>query len=111
MWFGVDMIVLGMALCAMVFTYVNAYPNAKYLQYGFAEQIKDMIQPIIMSVIMSVCVYMMSFININRTILLFVQIVVGMLIYVLLSLITKNKEFNYIKAATLKFLAGNEDRV
>lgn len=97
MWISVNAIVVGMAICTTIFTFVNAYPNIKLLNYGIKEQMNDILPSIGLSLVMVVCVYSMQIIPMNDVLTLIVQGVVGAIVYIALSIATKNKEFSYIK--------------
>lgn len=90
-------IAVNMAVLTTLFTFINAFPNIKYLNYSFIEQIKDIAPPIAMSTIMAVAVYylgqMLSFPDYFD---LLIQIVVGISIYATLSILTKNAEMKFI---------------
>lgn len=90
-------IAVNMAVLTTLFTFINAFPNIKYLNYSFIEQMKDIAPPIAMSTIMAVSVYclgqMLSFPDYFD---LLIQIVVGISIYVTLSILTKNAEMKFI---------------
>lgn len=90
-------IAVNMAVLTTLFTFINAFPNIKYLNYSLIEQIKDIAPPIAMSTIMAVAVYylgqMLSFPDYFD---LLIQIVVGISIYATLSILTKNAEMKFI---------------
>jgi len=96
MWISVNAIVIGMAVCTTLFTLVNSYPNVKLLNYNIKEQFSDILPNIGMSLVMFVCVYLVGLIPMNVTLTLFVQIIIGAIVYIILSIITKNKEFFFI---------------
>lgn len=96
MWISVDAIVIGMAVCTTLFTFVNAYPNIRLINYKFKEQMSDILPSIVMSIVMFVCVYAIGFIPINDIFILLIQVFVGAFIYISLSIFTHNKEFAYI---------------
>lgn len=96
MWFGVPAIVVGMAVCATLFTVFNAYPNIKLIDYTFKEQLMDILPSISMSTIMFVIVSVLQYLPINDLPLLILQIFTGAIVYIVLSAMTKNKEFNYL---------------
>lgn len=90
-------IAVNMAVLTTLFTFINAFPNIKYLNYSFIEQIKDIAPPIVMSTIMGVSVYFLGqMLTFSDYFNLLVQIVVGISIYVTLSLLTKNAEMKFI---------------
>lgn len=97
MWFGVTAIVVGMAAMTTLFVFVNAFPNIKILNYSIKEQLSDVFPPIIMSVIMFVLVLLVGLLPINNILVLCIQIVSGIIIYLILSFFTKNSEFLFIK--------------
>ena len=92
MWISVDAMVIGMAVCATAFTFVNAYPNIKLLNYGIKEQMADILPPIVMSLIMGAAVLGVGLIPMPLIVKLIVQVAVGIAVYFGLALLTKNKE-------------------
>ncbi len=97
MWISVEAIVIGMTICTTLFTFVNAYPNSKLLNYKIKEQVRDIFPSVLMSVIMFVCVYVVQFIPMNEWLTLFVQIIVGITVYLIMLVVSKNNEFAYLK--------------
>ncbi len=92
---SVTAIVISMAVLSVLFVFINGYPNIKLIGYTFKEQISDFIRPLLMSIIMMICVLLIGNLNINKILLLGIQVVVGGSIYAFLSIITKNSEFKY----------------
>lgn len=97
MWISVEAIVIGMAVCATLFIFVNAYPNIKLINYSFKEQLMDILPSLLMSLVMFICVVMLQNIPLNEWLVFLVQILTGIVVYLILSIATKNKEFLYIK--------------
>lgn len=97
MWISVEAIVISMAIMSTLFVFVNAYPNIKLLNYSIKEQLSDILPNVGMSLVMFICVYAVKFISSNNLITLIIQIAVGAVVYIALSVITKNNEFNLIK--------------
>lgn len=93
---SVEAIVISMAVLTTAFTFVNTYPNIKFLGYTLKEQLRDILPSVGMATIMCVIVYMIGCINIERIYLFVLQILCGIVVYILLSIVTKNKEFEYI---------------
>lgn len=83
-------------ITSIISTFINAYPNKKLLNYSYLEQIKDISGSFIISIIMLVAIYVMNYIKINIYLLLMMQIIIGVLIYIGISYLTKNESFNYI---------------
>lgn len=95
-WISVEAIVISMALQSVLFSFINAYPNKKLLNYGIKEQIIDVAGPIWMSLLMMLAVSFVGKLQIPLIPLLCVQVLCGAVVYLILSIITKNSEFNYI---------------
>lgn len=99
---SVSAIVIGMAACSISFIFVNAFPNIKLINYSIKEQLGDLLPNLLISFAMAFSVYCIGRIQINVYILLLVQIVSGVIIYVLLSASFKIDEFYYIKNLLLE---------
>ena len=106
MWISVEAIVAAMALTATFFVVVNAYPTSKLLKYSVKEQMADIMPNVGMAVIMFICAYAVQLLPLGNALTLMLQIVVGIVVYVTLSLVTKNKEFIYIKDKCVNVIAS-----
>ena len=95
MWISVDAIVISMAVLTTLFTFLNAYPNNKLLDYSFKQQMVDILPSLVMSIIMAAVVYLFGKIPMNIYVSFGLQIILGIVIYFVLSLITKNSELKY----------------
>ena len=95
-WFGPIAIALGLLVSSLISIFINAFPNRKLLGYSYFEQIKDIFPNILTAAFMGVIVWCVGFIPINYIALLFIQIVVGIIVYILISALLKNKTFEYL---------------
>ena len=94
---SVTAIAINMAVLTTLFTYVNAYPNIKLLNYTFKEQMNDILPPIGMSVFMAVIVFLIGkCLVLPDWILLIIQILSGSIIYTTIAFVSKNPEMLYI---------------
>lgn len=93
---GVAAIVLNMTMLNILFVFINALPNVKLLNYKFNEQMKDILPNLLKSLVMGALVYSMNFINLSEIVLLCLQVVAGVLVYIILSIVTNSREFSYI---------------
>lgn len=96
--FGVMAIAMSMLVGAVINAVVDAIPNKKLLGYGVGKQIVDVLPSLLLSAVMFACVYPLAVLPLNHILVLAIQIVVGIAVYVLLSLITKNESMRYILA-------------
>lgn len=96
-WISVDAIVINMAVLTILFTFINANPNRRLLKYSYKEQVSDIMPAIIMSVTMYLVITLINnIIIVSDYITIIIDCVIGAIIYIVLSIITKNKEFKYI---------------
>lgn len=84
------------AVTALLSSFVNAFPNKSLIGYSYFDQMKDIMPSFIMASIMFTAVYFIGKIGLNNILTLVIQIVSGVGIYLLLSLITKNRPFGVI---------------
>jgi O-antigen/teichoic acid export membrane protein len=93
---SVEAVVVGMAICTTLFTVVNAFPNAHLLNYSFKDQIKDLIPSLSIALIMFLITLLIGKLPFGSFWVMVIQIVSGTIIYAILSVVTKNKEFHYL---------------
>ena len=90
-------IAVAVAVISPLGAFVNAYPNKKLLNYGYLEQMRDILPSFTLSVAMGIGVYVLSKIIIMPTILLLaVLTMLGMLFYLLSAKLLKLECFEYI---------------
>ena len=74
------------------------------INYSFKEQMIDILPALIMSMIMIIGVYLFSLIKLPLIISFLLQIFTGVVIYLVLSIITKNQELKFLFAKIKKIL-------
>lgn len=75
---------------------INSWPNRYLLKYSYIDQIKDILPNIVMALIMGVFVYFINYLNLSILVSLILQIVLGGIIYMVLSIFTRNDSFSYL---------------
>lgn len=94
--------VIAIALAAITQSFfalgVNTYPNRKLLNYNYSEQISDTLPAICMSILMGIGVYIIGNVLcvVNDFMLLIIQIIMGILLYVMIMYIFKRDDLKYI---------------
>lgn len=83
-------------LCSLVATIVNIYPNRKLLGYGYWQLIKDVAPNFLPALIMCGVVYAMNWLPIHAALLMFLQVLVGALIYFGLTFLFRNENLKYV---------------
>lgn len=103
MWYGVFWIAVSAMFTTVISAFINAFPNKKILDYGYKEQIKDIGPVFILGIIMGIAVYLFGFLSMNVYLLLTIQILVGIVIYVVGSYLFKMEAFYFILNYLKKF--------
>ena len=104
---GMILLVITMNISVMAMAYsllisglisqvINSWPNRYLLKYSYIDQIKDILPNILMALIMGVFVYFISYLNLYVLVSLILQIAFGGIIYLVLSIFTKNDSFTYL---------------
>jgi len=83
---------------------INSWPNKKLLNYAYLEQLRDILPNILLSAAMGLIVYAVEFIGLNKYLTLFVQILLGVVIYLLGSKIFKLDSFDYLLSIVKRIL-------
>ena len=96
MFYGIYAIALGGLVSGLVNIGINSYPNKKILNYGFAEQLKDIAPSFFLAILMAGFVYTLNYININMYALLISQVLIGGVFYILLAYLLKLECFVYL---------------
>lgn len=109
LWFGVMWIALGVLIGNFVSVVVNSWPNKKLLGYTIRQQIMDVLPTLLLNVIMGCCVYSITFFDLNNLITLIIQIPLGIAIYIIGAIISKNDSFVYC-VGIIKDLFGRKTK-
>ena len=104
--FGTLAIAEGLIITSIASIFINAFPNVKLLGYSFKEQLSDLLSPFILSVIMAAVIFPVSKTELNDIAVILIQIVCGAVVYLIGSIISKQKGFLYI----LSFLKKKETK-
>lgn len=94
--YGAFAIAIGVLISGVLASFINGYPNKKILDYGYVEQMKDVLPSLILSLIMGITIMILSKFNLSDLSLILSQILVGIVIYLGLSYSLKLECFMYI---------------
>ena len=85
----------------------NVYPVKKYIGFNFKMHLQDALPSLMSAIVMATVVICVGFLVENTLIALIMQVFIGGVVYVALSIITKNESFGYLKElVTCKFKRG-----
>ena len=96
MWFGVMAMAYSLLVSSVLSQIINSWPNIKLLNYGYLEQLKDIIPSIALAVLMGFCVNLVSLLNLSNIVTLLIQIPLGAVIYIITSELLHLESFNYL---------------
>ena len=85
----------------------NMFPNKRILKYPIRQQFTDVGNNIIMSIIMASVVYVVGLLSLNIYLLVFLQVAIGITLYWLMSVISHNENYYYLKDMFIKNLRRN----
>lgn len=109
-WFGVMIMAYGLLLSTVISSFINAFPNKKLLNYSYFEQLKDIIPSILLSAVMGTAVYCIKFIGLSSVLTLVIQIPLGVVIYVVGSIVFKFESFHYILASLKRLFSRDKKK-
>ncbi|MBQ7352539.1 MAG: GNAT family N-acetyltransferase [Clostridia bacterium] len=91
-------------ITTLISCFINAFPNKKLINYSYLEQMKDILPSLLLAGAMFGATYAISFIAMNSFLMLAIQIVTGVMVYVLGSAIFRLKGFVFCKTMLISFL-------
>lgn len=96
--FARDPVVLALATVVntVIALAVNTAPNRKLIGYRYRAQLADILPNLLIAAVMGVAVYFMAMLPLPSVLVLCLQCVTGGVLYVLLSVITANKNFYFL---------------
>ena len=94
---SVLVIIWGALITEVFCTLVNVPINKRLIKYGYREQALDILKPIVYTGTMIVAIKLFALIPMNRIVSFILQIMIGVIVYLLLSVLTKDKTFYYVK--------------
>lgn len=112
---GITLLLLTMRISVMAMAFsliissvfsqiINSWPNWKLLDYNYFEQLRDILPPIIIALLMGVVVYFVGLLQLPTIIVIFIQIITGAAIYIGVSLGLHLEEFEYLFGMIKSFL-------
>ena len=93
---GVMVMAYSLLISSFASQLINSWPNRKLLNYHYSEQIKDILPAILLSLFMSAVVWCCGFLPFGTVVILLLQIVVGIFIYIVGSVVFRIDSFGYM---------------
>lgn len=95
-------VVIAAIIIEVVAILVNVPSNIKLLDYHFGEQLKDILPNLAISLIAGIVSYLGTYLELNYALTMLIQGFVFVLIYLVISIITKNRSLEYAKTLVYK---------
>lgn len=76
--------------------FINAYPNKKLIDYSYFEQMKDILPSFLIAIIMCGVVLSVQLLHMGTVVTLFVQIIIGVVLYITLSAVFRLEPFRML---------------
>lgn len=96
MWISVEAMAYSLLVSSVLSQIINSFPNKKLLGYSYIEQMKDIAPQILAAALMGMVVYFVGYIALPDILLLIIQIVTGIAVYLLLSVVFALPGYRYI---------------
>ncbi len=109
MWHGVFAITLSLLVSDIICQVINSWPNRKLINYGYFEQLKDILPSIIMAWVMGGIVYCVNFLGLSDIITLLIQVPLGVVIYALGAKLFRMESFDYL-LDVIKSIIGKKEK-
>lgn len=102
--FGVFWIAFSLVFFYFISMVINIAPNRKILNYGYWAQCMDFMKNLFPALIMGACIYPVSLIGMEPIFVLIVQAVLGVFLYLGISVVTKNESYRMTLRFVKKYL-------
>lgn len=101
--YGILWIAISMVVTSIISTVINAYPNKLLLDYGYLNQLRDIMPIIFVTILTILVVYPIKLVIVQPFFLVFIQSVLGVIAYILFSIIFKLDALSYIFSMIKKY--------
>lgn len=108
MWISVEAMAYSLLVSSLTSQIINASPNKKLLNYGYGEQLRDILPSIMLSIFMGVCIFPIQWLDIPDLLTVILQVFLGGAIYILGSILFKIEPFYYVLGLIKPFLRNGK---
>lgn len=104
MRWGILAMALSEVITMLIGHMINSVPSRRLLNYGYFQQLRDIMPSVLLSVAMGVVVWTVSLLGLSDILTLPLQILVGVLFYAVMSAVLKLDSFMYLLDITGRLL-------
>lgn len=109
MWFGVMAMACSLLVSTVTSMIINSWPNKKLLGYSFREQIFDILPSILTALLMGIAVYSILLLKFSTIVTLLIQIPLGAICFIALSILFRLEEWNYLFGMLQTFMSQRKE--
>lgn len=96
MWFGVMAMAYSLLFTSITAQIINSWPNKKLLNYGYRDQLRDILPGVMLAATMGLCIYPIQWLDLPDILILAIQVPFGAIFYVVGSVVFKLDSFQYL---------------
>lgn len=100
--YSIFIAMIGTIVSNLLTLFISSYFTKKYIGYSITDLLKDIAPTTLLAIFMGGCVYLISFFGFSNLITLLFQVILGIIIYIGISLLLKIETFKYL----IGFLKG-----
>lgn len=89
---------------------INSWPNKKLLNYGYLEQLKDIVPALLLAVAMGCIVFPVKWLGLSDIVTLCIQVPLGAVVYIVGSKLFKLEAFGYLYGMLKSFLNSRKNK-
>lgn len=104
---GVHAIAIGYLIVSVICVFVNILPSKHVIGYGLFEQLSDIIPIFLMNLIMGMLINTLYYVDIQSIVRIGLQIIIGLIIYIIESHLVKNEEYLFFVKLIKKIIKLN----
>lgn len=100
-------IAFGGAICTVIASFVNAFPNKRLLNYSYWEQIRDIVPSALLACVMAAVVLALPYLHLNIYLTIVLQFAIGSVTYLGLAKILHFESLDYLIKTVADFRRKN----
>ena len=109
MWFGVMEMAYSLLISSILSQIINSSPNRKLLNYGYMEQLKDVMPGILLALVMGISVYLITWIGLPDMLTLCIQVIMGGIIYLGFSKLLRLESYIFLMGILQSYIRKKKE--
>ncbi|MEK4129137.1 lipopolysaccharide biosynthesis protein [Solibacillus sp. FSL W8-0474] len=106
---GVYAVAISLVIGGVLASFINAYPNAKLLNYSIREQMNDVMPSLLIAIVMGSVIYTIHWLPVSSSITIIAQVFVGIVLYIGLAAIFRLECYSYLLVTIKQLLESRKN--